>query len=214
MKTTKTSSKKSRRTTKKTESSRINGQLIPFDKPAWSSWKRSSSLNQELHEVEYEGEKFLGANDGYSIVVGRSLKYNKPSSVVGLHQADSWDIYPCLVGIEGSWPPVMGADQSCAYSKFSPTMKAGSEKMFEWYLRNLEFDKGTTCYLTKNDGPVKAMLAILRARGFRLCAINKSKHEGRYNVYLLVHPGDNVKAPLKKALEQDVELSEEQLASL
>lgn len=137
----------------------------------------------KVYERTVNGVTFNVARSGIDgatcYVGGKKLKYSRYYGFV--------DKASMSVPVSG---PTTG-DQSCAYARLRPRARDDEEvAALDWLVNNIPFERGCTCYVTKNDGKTTEILRILKKRGFRCVAVNKSIHAGNYPVYLLVHPGD------------------------
>lgn len=153
------------------------------------SWKDLKPAASECTEINYKGAKFWAYRKQDYLHIN-----NEPITVTS--HSDYWG------GNGKTYTPAATpvcfythwtADSSCAYQRFKPGLSKHKDApiWLEWYLKDMDYRRAVTCYLTRKDGPVAGILPVLVKMGFNQVAINRSTHDGAYPVYLLVHPGTN-----------------------
>lgn len=152
------------------------------------SWKQLKAGGEDWAEVEYKDTKFWA----YKTDTGNlHIRPTKGTTTKMQHWGGHHTTVPGPSVVQ--FPLWWGTDSSCAYNRFKPSLPKHKDApiWLEWYLKDMDYRRAITCYLTRNDGSVASILPVLVKMGFNQVAVNRSNHDGAYPVYLLVHPGTN-----------------------
>jgi hypothetical protein len=168
---------------------------MSIEKPA--TWLALPPSMDEMQKVNYNDVEFYVARYGGVLYFNDTpLKATELRGEIYNYATGTYTPRMGFVTLKCKWSTVecWSGDSSCAYKRYMP--KGADHKDFkswlDYYLADMDYRKAVTCYLTKQDGKIKDILPTLVKNGFNQVAVNKSIHEGAYNVYLLVHPGTTV----------------------